>query len=104
MTEHFEIAVIYFTLMLFIYFTLIILHIFNFSLVPNMGSGRDGICKTWGQYHFETFDGIYYYFPGSCSYIFAKDCGNLEPQYTVWVGGTKTLSLLKKLPLGKNVF
>lgn len=51
-----------------------------------MGSGRDGICKTWGQYHFETFDGIYYYFPGNCSYIFAKDCGNLEPQYTVWVG------------------
>ncbi|CAH7332136.1 Otogl [Phodopus roborovskii] len=55
------------------------------QIVPNMGSGRDGICKTWGQYHFETFDGIYYYFPGSCSYIFAKDCGNLEPQYTVWV-------------------
>ncbi|EGW14371.1 Otogelin [Cricetulus griseus] len=55
------------------------------AFVPNMGSGRDGICKTWGQYHFETFDGIYYYFPGSCSYIFAKDCGNLEPQYTVWV-------------------
>lgn len=61
-----------------------------------MGSGRDGICKTWGQYHFETFDGIYYYFPGSCSYIFAKDCGNLEPQYTVWVGGTQISSILKK--------
>ncbi|XP_073940124.1 otogelin-like protein isoform X9 [Castor canadensis] len=55
------------------------------QIVPNMGSGRDGICKTWGQYHFETFDGMYYYFPGNCSYIFAKDCGNLEPQYTVWV-------------------
>ncbi|KAF6120779.1 otogelin like [Phyllostomus discolor] len=55
------------------------------QIVPNMGNGRDGICKTWGQYHFETFDGIYYYFPGNCSYIFAKDCGNLEPRYTVWV-------------------
>ncbi|KAF3825973.1 hypothetical protein GH733_006087 [Mirounga leonina] len=55
------------------------------QIVPNMGHGRDGICKTWGQYHFETFDGIYYYFPGNCSYIFAKDCGNLEPWYTVWV-------------------
>nr|XP_023423412.1 otogelin-like protein [Cavia porcellus] len=55
------------------------------QIVPNMGSGRDGICKTWGQYHFETFDGIYYYFPGNCSYIFAKDCGDLEPRYTVWV-------------------
>ncbi|ELK02529.1 hypothetical protein PAL_GLEAN10022422 [Pteropus alecto] len=57
----------------------------NLGQVPNMGNGRDGICKTWGQYHFETFDGIYYYFPGNCSYIFAKDCGNLEPRYTVWV-------------------
>ncbi|XP_038611991.1 otogelin-like protein [Tachyglossus aculeatus] len=55
------------------------------QIVPNIGKNRDGICKTWGQYHFETFDGIYYYFPGNCSYIFAKDCGHLEPQYTVWV-------------------
>lgn len=58
-----------------------------------MGNGRDGICKTWGQYHFETFDGIYYYFPGNCSYIFTKDCGNPEPQYTVWVGDTRTLKI-----------
>ncbi|XP_050569179.1 otogelin-like protein [Cygnus atratus] len=55
------------------------------QIVPNTGKDRDGICKSWGQYHFETFDGIYYYFPGNCSYIFAKDCGTSEPQYTVWV-------------------
>ncbi|XP_035196827.1 otogelin-like protein isoform X1 [Oxyura jamaicensis] len=55
------------------------------QIVPNTGKDRDGICKSWGQYHFETFDGIYYYFPGNCSYIFAKDCGTPEPQYTVWV-------------------
>uniref|UniRef100_A0A8C3K1Z8 Otogelin like n=1 Tax=Calidris pygmaea TaxID=425635 RepID=A0A8C3K1Z8_9CHAR len=55
------------------------------QIVPNTGKDRDGICKSWGQYHFETFDGIYYYFPGNCSYIFAKDCNNPEPQYTVWV-------------------
>ncbi|KAL9853940.1 otogelin-like protein [Geothlypis trichas] len=55
------------------------------QIVPNTGKDRDGICKSWGQYHFETFDGIYYYFPGNCSYIFAKDCSTLEPQYTVWI-------------------
>ncbi|XP_048158275.1 otogelin-like protein isoform X1 [Corvus hawaiiensis] len=55
------------------------------QIVPNTGKDRDGICKSWGQYNFETFDGIYYYFPGNCSYIFAKDCSTLEPQYTVWV-------------------
>ncbi|NXX87877.1 OTOGL protein, partial [Centropus bengalensis] len=55
------------------------------QIVPNTGKDRDGICKSWGQYHFETFDGIYYYFPGNCSYIFVKDCNSLEPLYTVWV-------------------
>ncbi|XP_054044370.1 otogelin-like protein [Rissa tridactyla] len=55
------------------------------QIVPNTGKDRDGICKSWGQYNFETFDGIYYYFPGNCSYIFAKDCNTPEPQYTVWV-------------------
>uniref|UniRef100_A0A8C3RTT7 Otogelin like n=1 Tax=Chelydra serpentina TaxID=8475 RepID=A0A8C3RTT7_CHESE len=55
------------------------------QIVPNDGKDRDGICKSWGQYNFETFDGIYYYFPGNCSYIFAKDCSAPEPQYTVWV-------------------
>ncbi|XP_069485429.1 otogelin-like protein [Ambystoma mexicanum] len=55
------------------------------QIVPNTGKEREGICKSWGQYHFETFDGIYYYFPGKCSYIFAKDCSSSLPQYTIWV-------------------
>ncbi|XP_042323917.1 LOW QUALITY PROTEIN: otogelin-like protein [Sceloporus undulatus] len=56
--------------------------------VANGGKDRDGICKSWGQYHYETFDGIYYYFPGNCSYIFVKDCGDPEPQYTVWINNS----------------
>ncbi|XP_056430430.1 otogelin-like protein isoform X1 [Hyla sarda] len=53
--------------------------------VPNTGKERDAICKSWGQYNFETFDGIYFYFPGNCSYIFARDCSNPVPLYTIWV-------------------
>ncbi|KAM4676018.1 otogelin-like protein [Discoglossus pictus] len=55
------------------------------QFVPNTGKERDGICKTWGQYNFETFDGIYFYFPGNCSYIFARDCSDPVPLYTIWV-------------------
>ncbi|XP_053575216.1 otogelin-like protein [Bombina bombina] len=55
------------------------------QFVPNTGKERDGICKTWGQYNFETFDGIYFYFPGNCSYVFARDCSDSVPLYTVWV-------------------
>uniref|UniRef100_A0A4W4G8U5 Otogelin-like n=1 Tax=Electrophorus electricus TaxID=8005 RepID=A0A4W4G8U5_ELEEL len=58
--------------------------------VPNLGQDRDGICRSWGQYHFETFDGMYYYFPGTCSYILAKDCHSAEPQYTVWVHNSRS--------------
>uniref|UniRef100_A0A8C1ZBR3 Otogelin-like n=1 Tax=Cyprinus carpio TaxID=7962 RepID=A0A8C1ZBR3_CYPCA len=41
-------------------------------------------------HHFETFDGMYYYFPGTCSYILAKDCHSTEPQYTVWVHNSRS--------------
>ncbi|MGH0140233.1 UNVERIFIED_CONTAM: hypothetical protein FKN15_070894 [Acipenser sinensis] len=57
--------------------------------VPNMGQDRDGICRSWGQHHYESFDGIYYYFPGTCSYILAKDCHATEPQYTIWVHNSR---------------
>ncbi|XP_069620534.1 otogelin-like protein [Ranitomeya imitator] len=53
--------------------------------VPNTGKERDAICRSWGQYNFETFDGIYFYFPGNCSYVFARDCSNPVPLYTIWV-------------------
>ncbi|XP_037103954.1 otogelin [Syngnathus acus] len=42
--------------------------------VPNPGLEREMTCRTWGQYNFETFDGLYYYFPGRCSYTLLKDC------------------------------
>lgn len=58
---------------------------FIFPIVPNKGQDRDGICRSWGQHHYETFDGIYFYFPGTCSYILAQDCHSATPQYTVWV-------------------
>nr|XP_057933601.1 otogelin-like protein [Doryrhamphus excisus] len=42
--------------------------------VPNPGFERDMTCRTWGQYNFETFDGLYYYFPGRCTYTLLRDC------------------------------
>ncbi|TSL75303.1 Otogelin-like protein [Bagarius yarrelli] len=60
------------------------------QIIPNLGQDRDGICRSWGQHHFETFDGMYYYFPGTCSYILAKDCHTSEPQYTVWVHNSRS--------------
>ncbi|MEQ2261909.1 hypothetical protein XENORESO_017782, partial [Xenotaenia resolanae] len=53
------------------------------------GQDRDGICRSWGQHHFETFDGIYFYFPGTCSYILAQDCHSATPEYTVWIHNSR---------------
>lgn len=59
--------------------------------VPNQGQDRDGICRSWGQHHYETFDGIYFYFPGTCSYVLAQDCHSTTPQYTVWVRAVRSV-------------
>ncbi|KAM8892164.1 otogelin-like protein isoform 1-T1 [Spinachia spinachia] len=59
------------------------------QIIPNQGQDRDGICRSWGQHHYETFDGIYFYFPGTCSYILAQDCHSPAPQYTVWVHNSR---------------
>jgi hypothetical protein len=45
--------------------------------VYNVGPERDSICRTWGQHHVETFDGLYYYFSGKGSYTLV---GHHEPE------------------------
>ncbi|XP_075934670.1 otogelin [Anarhichas minor] len=42
--------------------------------VPNPGFEREMTCRSWGQYNFETFDGLYYHFPGRCTYTLLRDC------------------------------
>ncbi|XP_041636331.1 otogelin [Cheilinus undulatus] len=41
---------------------------------PNPGFEREMTCRSWGQHNFETFDGLYYYFPGRCTYTLLRDC------------------------------
>ncbi|XP_068431508.1 otogelin [Clinocottus analis] len=42
--------------------------------VSNPGFEREMTCRSWGQYNFETFDGLYYHFPGRCTYTLLRDC------------------------------
>lgn len=41
----------------------------------NMKSPADfsGMCYTWGQHHYKTFDGTIFRFRGNCQYLLARD-------------------------------
>ncbi|KAI1232574.1 Otogelin, partial [Lamprotornis superbus] len=49
------------------------------------GAERDHVCRTWGQYHFETFDGLYYYFPGKSTYALVRHTELEEQSFSIQV-------------------
>uniref|UniRef100_UPI00398F3BBE otogelin n=1 Tax=Pristiophorus japonicus TaxID=55135 RepID=UPI00398F3BBE len=53
--------------------------------VPNKGNNRDLICRTWGQYNYETFDGLYYYYPGNCTYTLVRECEQSQQSLLIQV-------------------
>ncbi|NXI48545.1 OTOG protein, partial [Galbula dea] len=53
--------------------------------VYNTGAERDHICRTWGQYNFETFDGLYYYFSGKSTYALVRHTELDEPSFSIQV-------------------
>ncbi|NWR27824.1 OTOG protein, partial [Tachuris rubrigastra] len=53
--------------------------------VYNTGAERDHICRTWGQYNFETFDGLYYYFSGKSTYVLVRHAEVDEQSFSIQV-------------------
>ncbi|XP_075423815.1 otogelin isoform X2 [Ascaphus truei] len=55
------------------------------QIVYDTGAERDNICRTWGQYHFETFDGLYYFFPGKFTYDLLRQNEADEQSFSIQV-------------------
>ncbi|NWH56898.1 OTOG protein, partial [Geococcyx californianus] len=53
--------------------------------VYNTGAERDHICRTWGQYNFETFDGLYYYFSGKSTYVLVRHIELDEQSFSIQI-------------------
>lgn len=49
----------------------------------------NSICSMWGNFHFKTFDGDIYQFPGMCEYNLVSDCQSLIRQFSIYVKRTE---------------
>ncbi|XP_026057610.1 mucin-2-like, partial [Carassius auratus] len=61
--------------------------------VPVRASNHvNNICSMWGNFHFKTFDGDFYQFPGTCEYNLVSDCQSVIRQFSVHVKRTEHIS------------
>ncbi|XP_071974235.1 uncharacterized protein [Engystomops pustulosus] len=58
-------------------------------------SHNQKICSTFGNFHFKTFDGDIYHFPGRCSYHFVRHCKTNYEEFFVGI----TREIRKSVPV-----
>ncbi|XP_010164955.1 mucin-5B, partial [Antrostomus carolinensis] len=46
----------------------------NPIVTPSNPAHNGRVCSTWGNFHFKTFDGDIFSFPGRCNYVFSSHC------------------------------
>ena len=55
------------------------------------------VCSTWGDFHYKTFDGDIFRFPGLCNYVFSAHCVAAYEDFNVqlrrgWAGSRPVIT------------
>ncbi|XP_069595001.1 mucin-5AC-like [Ranitomeya imitator] len=53
--------------------------------IPQFTSHSGQVCSTWGNYHFKSFNGDIYSFPGTCNYLFASHCKSNNEDFNIQI-------------------